>query len=252
MTTANANNVHIAGLLSDIDNSKNGTLVCLTIRKRGVIRGNKPNKKKYNNDMVKVLLWTGMGYKALAERSLKKLTSIWDQSDHFIMETAATIQKTYPKVTIQDVAEAASEINHSLHDEDVVEEEDRDPLQDAIREKVWETLEVNGVKVKGAKVYRGEANPSDPRVPVPGTIYMTGIKLGEVLLESAPHYEIKHFVKTAVKESIRKQLPISLYRQYCLGADSYRSMTVGPTASIDAKTAGLNVNRAHIKAMFKV
>jgi len=247
-----ATNKHLAGILSDINTSRSGTLVCVTVRKKGVERGRGSKKQLYDNDLVKVLLWTGFSYDDLMERSQKKFLHQWENTDKFITKLAQEVKDAgFSDVTIQDASEAASETNHSLSLQKEVDEEFRDFTPTIPQKDIWKPLIVKGVKVKGAKVYSGNGDPSNPKAPVPGDIYLDGIKLGEVVLEEAPHWQTKKKAKTKAKEILRSRLPIGLYSRYCLGKNSY-NLTVGPEASKDAKLSGIDIDPDALRELFRI
>ena len=245
-------NPHLANILTEVGNSGNGTIVCITVRKKGVVRGKAGNKQTYGNDLVKVLVWTGFNNEALTERSLEKFHELWETSDSFIKDLTKEVRDAgFPDVTIKEVAEGASEVQQSLS-KPILEEDFKDITPVMPKEEIWGPLIVDGVEVRGAKIYTGKANPENHRAPVPGTIYISGAKLGEVVIEAAPQWETKKKAKTVAKDLIRRQLPIGLYVNYCLGKDNYLGLTVGKAASADAKAAGVEVDTDLIRSLFIV
>jgi len=233
-------NLHLANILTEVGNSGNGTIVCITVRKKGVVRGKAGNKQTYGNDLVKALVWTGFNHEALMERSSEKFN------------LTKTVQDAgFPNITVKEVAEAASEVQQSLS-KPILEEDFRDITPEMPKEEIWGPLIVDGEKVRGAKIYTGKANPENHRAPIPGTIYISGVKLGEVVIEAAQQWETKKKAKTVAKDIIRKRLPIGLYVNYCLGVGNYLGLTVGQAASADAKAAGMEINSELVRSLFKI
>lgn len=52
-------------------------------------------------------------------------------------------------------------------------------------EDVYEPLMVDGSAVKGCKVYVGKGDPTDPKAPIPGNVYLTGIVMSSKLIEAS-------------------------------------------------------------------
>jgi len=104
-------------------------------------------------------------------------------------------------------------------------------------------------------MYVGNGNPADPgRSPKPGTLYLSGVKLGEVVLKEAPngHWRADHKPKTVVKQILRDMLPIGRYVRYCLDPDSLISFKVGKEASFSAKRGGVVIDPEAVRSLFKI
>jgi len=250
--TTKIKNEHLASMLSSIGGSGDGTFVYMTIRKKGVVRGKAGAKQTYDNDLVETLIWTGFNYDSLVELSAKKLMAIWDSADSFIGDLAQNVQDAgYINVTIKDASEAITEIHNSLTSQNI-DEDFRDITPEIPKDHIWEPLVVNGVKICGAKIYVGKACPNDPQAPVPGTLYISGVKLGDVVIEAAPKWKTQKRAKTVAKDIVRQKLPIGKYVGYRLNKDSYLDLTVGKDALIKAKAAGILIDQDAIQALFKV
>jgi len=240
----------LATTLTDLGNSDQGTLVFLELRKKGVERGKAGEKTVYGDDLVQVLLWAGFSYRALVERSYKKLHEYWGRGDFVTRLIEAARTEGRDDVTVQDATAAIQDIEDALLR--VIRGTTTETNEDF--ESVWEPLEVDGTRVHGAKVYNGKGNPEDHRAPVPGTIYMDGVKLGEkVLVESknGSWTPKQQRTKTVVKEIIRSWLPAGLYARYSLG-DNMLTIKVGKEASDAAKAAGVPIDPEAIRSLFRV
>lgn len=242
----NATNQHLSKILSKVGGSGEGTLVCVTIRKKGVTRGKGSDKQTYNNDLVKVLLWCGFDYKSLVERSSIQLDRMWNSSNSFIHDLAVEVRGTgYDEVTLQDASEAVVEVSQSLSSSNY-------DLASNQSDSLWEPLKIDGVKIKGTKIYNGKSRPDDPKAPIPGTLYIDGVKLGEIVLEKAPRWEPKRKPKTVAKDIIRNRLPVGSYVRYCLNSGNYLDLVVGEEASEAAKKAGILIDPELIQSLFKI
>lgn len=237
-----------ASTLAGIGSLNQGTLVMLDVKKKGTRRGKGPGKKVYGDDRVKVLVWSGFSYKALVERSIKKLGSY----EGIHSDLLGDAEKTDPSVTIEDVCVAVQEVRSSLLR--VVSEPSGRVEPTGGKPPIWEPLNVDGILVRGSKVYCGEENLKDPRAPKPGTIYIDGVKLGEVVIEPAENgqWEAKSKPKTVVKHLLSKMLPTGLYVRYALEPARVRSIKVGKDASAAAVEAGIPIDPESIRQLFKI
>ena len=249
----NASDTNIAKVLAELGDSGQGNIASFVVRKKGVERGPAGDKKIYDNELVHVLVWTGFQYKALVERSSRKLEEMIAKSPHFLQELAqATIDAGATDATIQDAAEALQEIQAHFHHVLEGRSAGPDDAFDDLPESVWEPLKADGVAVKGVKVYRGPARTDDPRAPKPGSVYLDGVKLGEKVIEEALPWTTKQKPKTVAKTLIRTGLPVGLYVRYALGPDALPTLKVGKDASEAAKVAGVAVDPDRIRLLFKI
>lgn len=238
-----------ATTLAEIGALDQGTLVMLDIQKKGVERGKGSDKLVYDDDRVRVLVWSGFSYEALVQRTIKKLES-FEGIHAEVLKEAEAID---PLVTMDDVCFAIQEFRSSLH-RVVAEPSGRVPDQVDEKESVWEPLIVDGIKVRGSNVYRGEARPDDPRAPKPGTIYVDGVKLGEVVISPAPngHWKTAQKSKTVAKDTLRRMLPVGLYVRYALEPERVLAIKVGKEASAAAIAAGIPIHPESIRQLFKI
>lgn len=244
----------VAAALTELGGTDQGTLVFLELRKKGVLRGKGEDKKIYGDDLVQVLLWSGFSYRALVERSYKKLHEYWGRGDFVTRLIEAVKAEGREDVTVQTTTTAIQEIEDTFLRVIRTPDKDKDSPPDGDFESVWDLLVVDGVLIRGAKVYSGSGNPDDHRAPVPGTIYMDGVKLGEKVLVAAPngHWVSKQKPKTVVKDVIREWLPVGLYARYSLDKDNLLTIKVGAEASKAAKAAKVPIDPESIRSLFKV
>ena len=254
MCNCNATEPKLAKTLTEIGGSDQGTLVYLELRKKGVTRGKGAEKNIYGDDFVQVLLWAGFSYKALVERSHKKLQEYWNRGDFVTRLVLAARAEGRDDVTVQDAAQAIQEIEDAFLKVIRAPERDADAPPDGEFESVWEPLMVEGVRIRGAKIYSGVGNTEDHRAPVPGTLYMDGVKLGEKILVKAQKgpWVSKQKPKTVAKNIIRAWLPVGLYARYSLEKDNRLTVKVGEDASDAAKATGVPIDPEAIRSLFKV
>ena len=219
-----------------------GTIVSMIVKKKGVVRGG----KVHDDDTVHVVLWAGFHYKALVDRSAAKLQQMWDSGTLFKDLTAESAMLGMYAVKMPDVAVAVQEINRTLaprHGASHVGE------VDANNDKRWGPVAVNGENVIGARVYIGP-----PGAIKPGDIYISGVKLGEKVLETSENgkWEPTSSPVVSVKKLIRSKLPLGLYAQYILSPDRLVSFHVGEDAAVDAKKHGVAIDPLAVRSLFKI
>lgn len=238
-----------ASVLSEVGSLDSGTLAFITVHKKGETRGKGTSKQVYGDDIVHVLVWTGFSYEALVQRAIKKLEAV--EGLHPLL--LAEAQKIDPFVTLDDVCLAVQELRTSLY-KVVSEPSGRVPATPEETDSVWEPLIVDGTKIRGSKVYVGKGDPTKPGGPKPGTIYVDGVKLGQVTVTPAPngHWKKDSKSKTVVKEVLKDMLPVGLYVRYSLEPDRVLAIKVGKDASAAAVAAGIPINPEAIRSLFKV
>jgi len=258
--TTNATDLRLASTLAEIGNLGDGTLASLILRKQGVARGPAGAQTIYDDDFIHVLLWTGFHYRSLVERSLVKLQTIWGSTPMFQDLLKAAQDAGHPEATLQDVGAAISELDDALRRvlgtgrvQPPLDPDNPEAEEDA-KAPTWEPLVVDGVTVKGSKVYVGTPTRSTPRAPAKGTVYIDGVKLGEKVLTPAAngHWCPRQKAKTVVKEILRSWLPVGLYARYRLGSENMLVAKVGAEASEHAKKGGVVIEPEAIRSLFKI
>jgi hypothetical protein len=121
-------------------------------------------------------------------------------------------------------------------------------------DSVWRPLRIDDTPVRGARVYNGIERPGDERAPKPGTIYVQGVKLGEVVLKPAPNgeWQVRSKPKTIAKRKLKEKLPVGLYVQYKLDPQRCWDIRVAAQASAAAKEYGIPIDPEALRSLFKV
>lgn len=241
----NANSSLIASLLAD---ARVGTFTGLITTKKGVERGRGADKKVYGNDTVHAVIFTGFRYDNLIRRSLDALEAVK------VTEVIADCAKKGFVVTQADVEQALAELQEScqksLAGENV-----------STTDHVYDPLVVNGETVRGARVYKCVAGQSDEngkpyechcrnctgdaRAPLPGTIYLTGLRVWSEVIVPAPNgpapASTPKTMVSAAKQVIERKLPKSKFAQYVLEPGTDFILRAGGTAAVEATKAGFTV-----------
>lgn len=188
-------------LANFLDEMPRGRFMSLTIRKSGKTRGRGAAKKLYGDDLVRVTMITGFSYENLVRRSLHVIRRFIDSEFRGL---------SFPEsVTEKSVKEAALELQESFTKSMM-------GINSSTTDDVYETLEVDGVKVPGARVYIGDGTDTGTQK---GDINLAGLIIGEKVLEPAANGPIPagySKIKTIAKNILRSKTPIERYRSYTL------------------------------------
>ena len=246
LATTNATDGKLATVLRGIaEQGQQGTLVSVLVRKKGVMR----TGLKFNDDLVHVLLWAGFSYVALVERSLNRLQFLQGQGNLIRSLVQACHLDGHDAVQIADASEAIQEVMDGLKKVMASAETPQGAGEDEDEEEpTWTPLEVDGVRIPGAKVYTGKGSGTL------GGIYLDGVKLGEVILEPAQNgrWATDSKPKTLAKAMLKSWLPVGLYVRYSLEGQDLLMVQVGEPASEAAKTAGIQVDPEAVRSLFKI
>jgi len=245
---AKQKNADLVQVLAAIGDLGQGSLASIILRKKGSSRAG----KIYGDDLTHVLLWTGFHYKTLVKQSQVKLESIWAKGT-FLTNTLQAVHATgHPEATLADISAAAQELQGNFHrvlngkdplagadiESICIPEVERSyDIATVVTEPVFEPLVVGGKTIIGAKIYVGKGSSKDPRAAQPGTIYIDGVKIGELILEPGVNgiWAPTQSPRAIAKDIIRKQLPIGLYVRYSLARENLQDCKIGSEASIHAK-----------------
>lgn len=239
-----------ASILAELLDLDQGTLFTARVHKMGDARGCAGAKVIYGDDTVQVLIWTGFSYRALIARSQKMLDKMLAKGGYIERLLRATLEE-HEGTTVEDVCHALQETREWFRR--VLAGEESGPTEPPLG-GVWEPLEIGGVKVRGSRIYTGPARPEVERAPVPGTIYVQGVKLGEVLVTPAANgpWRPNSKPKTLAKKLIKEGLPVGLYCQYRLDPERVTDIAVGSQASRTAKAAKIGIDPDALRSLFKI
>ncbi len=243
-----------AAALEQIGHLDQGTLLFLQTRKKGVERG-RGAKLIYGDDLVQVLVWTGFSYQSLIERSERKLDEFLKDGAPIGTLTKACHDHGDGGANVADSAAAIQEVQawfaRVLADSKPKQGEEEDT---EAPDSPWEPLKVNGVVVPMCRVYKGTARPETPRAPIPGHIYVNGMKLGQKVVEASSNgaWKTERSHKTIAKDILRSWLPVGLFSQYVLDPGLTAHLVAGKAAGSKAVAAGVPVNPEAIRQLFKI
>lgn len=240
----------VSALSKLVDLPEQGTVFTATIHKVGEVHGSGAQRKVYGDDIKKVLIWTGFSHRSLIMRSNRILNFQLAKGGYIERLARATLEE-HEGTTIEDVCYALQEVRDWFRRKlSVTLDEDTPPVSSGI----WGPLFINGVKVRGCSIYNGRARPEDPRAPVPGTVYVRGLKLGEKMVTPAPNgkWTPDSKPKTVAKRIILERLPVGLYCQYRLSPDRVQGMAVADEAVRLAKDQKIPIDPGALTSMFKV
>jgi hypothetical protein len=245
MTATNATCTTLATTLSD---ARKGTFTGLVIRKEGVTRGRGPAKLTYGDDLVHVVIVSGFRYERLVTRSLAKLNAlvvddiVAEFSERGVKDGEGNlVGKTEIEKAVADLRDSFTSTLAGTNE--------------STTDHVFDPLVVEGETVRGARVYKcvaGTEHPchcrnctGDPKAPLPGQINLSGLKIGEVVLEAAKNGPVppsKSRGDVVAKNILRSRLPVGRYVSYRLEPGDDYILRAGGTAALAADSAGVSLD----------
>lgn len=247
MTAPDTNTLNALSNLVDLPDQ--GTVFTALVHKMGDERG----KVVYGDDTKQVLIWTGFSHRSLIARSMKILDYQLGKGKYIEKLAQATLEE-HGDATIEDVCHALQEVRDWFRRKLSGPASECDTPGGALPGGVWEPLVISGVVVRGCSIYSGRARPEDPRAPIPGTVYVKGLKLGERMVTPAPNGQWKadSKPKTLAKNIILESLPVGLYCQYRLEPSRVSGIAVAAQAVQVAKEQKIPIDPGALTSMFKV
>jgi len=236
--TTNSSSALTAQVLAD---ARVGTFTGLVTTKVGFEKGKGADKKRYGDDTVHTVIFTGFNYGRLVARSLEALKDVTDAQ--------IVAKETKGRFTEADVALARAELVESF-------EKTLAGTNESTTDDVFEPLVVDGETVKGARVYRckrvsgvdGECHCRDctgnDKAPKDGTVYLTGLQIWSKVLVPAVNGsgpEVNSSAKTLAKDALRGVCPVRKFVQYRLEKGGNWSLHAGGTAALEATDKGFLV-----------
>jgi len=243
-----------AALALTLANARNGTFTGLITQKIGEERGAKGSKVRYGDDLVHVVLYTGFRYENLVVRSRELLQAMNPADLVTEFATKGIAAGDGSAIRLADVCKAVADLDESF-------KASLDGTAVSTVEHVYEPLVVDGQVVRGAKVYKcvaAEGIPchcrnctGDQKAPVPGQINLSGLKIGEKVIEAAVNGPVPYAKSRAdvvAKNIIRSRLPVGKYVSYRLEPGADFILRAGGTAAIAADKDGVTFDAAKVAA----
>jgi hypothetical protein len=253
MTSTNAASTATAATLAD---AFPGRFRGLIIRKQGETRGRGPAKKVYGDDLIHVVIFGGFHYDRLVGRSRELLQAM--NPAELVTEFASKgiVDGDGEPIRLADVCKAVADLDASF-------DSTLDGTNESTVEHVYDPLVVDGTPVRGAKVYKCVAGDpehtcrcrnctGDTAAPLPGQINISGLKIGETIIETAPNGPIppsKSRADVVAKRIIRSRLPIGRYVSYRLEPGGDYVFRIGPDAALAASKDGVTCDLDRVRAV---
>jgi len=190
-------------------------IATLVYKKKGTLRGSGANRKRYGDHKVAVTILTGFDYKNVVAKSKDQILKIKDQDIVAHAHDYDLPDRNGELIKVNHVWEALTELHASFM-------RTIKGTNTSNTEKVFRPLKIEGEFLKGCRVYIGESKPDNPDAPKPGTIYLQGLKISEVIIEEAPNGDIpepRSSPKSLAKRIIRSKLRIGRYVSYELSPE---------------------------------
>jgi hypothetical protein len=233
--TTNATNT---GLASEIDGLPKGRFVGLIYTKKGKLVGRGAARQRYGDDEVHAVLFVGFKYGRLVQRSKDKALRIGAKGILAECQRRGITGKSGAPITLADCTKALDDFIASC-------DRSLNGTNESTTDHVYEALTVNGEAVRGARVYTGPGNPSDPKAPVPGTIYLQGLLIGQKVLTPAANGPIPASNSrgdVVAKGVLRGMTPLGRYRSYALDGTTGALLRHGQGAIVRAANAGVTAS----------
>ena len=241
-------------LAAELATARKGTFTGIIGRRRGETRGRGAEQKTYGNDLVHDVVVTGFRYDRLVTRSKALLTAMTDETLAAAVAGKMGLEdKVRRALTLADAVAAREALIASC---------DRVLSREAVSTNahVFEPLTVDGVRVRGSKVYRCVANdPShvcrcrectdDAEAPTTGQINVSGLLIATRILEAAPNGLIPpsaSSVATVAKNVLDALLPSSRYVSYRFRPGDDFVITAGGAAAVAATANGVTTNPVEV------
>ena len=237
-------NASCTAIAETLEGARWGTFSGIVQRLKGFERGRGAGKLRYADALVHDVIVTGFRYSKLKARDLLKLEAVTD-ADLMGLVAAAHEAWDHPRrktaalqlITIDDYREALADLIDSC-------KKSIAGTNTATHDDVFEPLVVDGKRVPGARVYVGPSDPTKKPASKPGTVYLSGLRVGRKVLEEPVNGwgpKGKSGVKATAKRLVAKLavLPSSRYVTYRLDPDSGYVLNLGGQAAVAADKDGM-------------
>lgn len=251
MNQSNATDLTLAATLAT---ARKGTFTGLITQKVGTTRGRGSDKKTYGDDLVHVVLVTGFRYENLVSRSLERLQAMDPAALVAEFATRGITAGDGSAIRLADVCTAIAALDASF-------QSTLDGTNVSTTAHVYDPLVVDGETVRGGKVYKCVAGDpehkcqcrdctGDPKAPVAGQINLSGLKIGETVIEPGANGPIpasKSRADVVAKNIIRSRLPVGRYVSYRLEPGSDFILRAGGAAALAASKDGVTLDPAKVQ-----
>jgi len=241
-STAISTNANLPALAATLAEALCGSFGGLIIRKKGRVKGG----TLYGDDLVHVVFITGFIYTNLLRRSLEKARTVKASDLLAACEARGLTGKNGAPLTVNDCLVAIDATIDSLN-------RSLAGTNTSTTDHVYEPLVVDSETVRGCRVYTGAGDPSNPKAPIPGTIYLNVLKIGQKVLEPAANGPIPAANSrgdVVAKSILRSMLPIGRYVSYALEPGAEFILRAGGTAAVAADCDGVSVRSAAVEDIF--
>lgn len=175
--------------------------------------------------VVEAVVLVGISYPSMVRRSLDTLTTALLDPD-FVANTLAAMAGEVDDMTGAPVTEA--DVRDAIWGTAVGRKglltsltATTDGTNVSTSGHVFDPLVVDGEVVGGCKVYTGPGNPSDPKAPVRGAVYIEGVTISSRVVTPSPNGDLpvgRRGAVVKVKDYISDTLclPVARYARYRL------------------------------------
>jgi hypothetical protein len=244
--TTNANSSTLAALISDSTRCARFVSVVTTLK--GVERlapGEKRGglKVRMGNDTVRDTFVAGANYGTLKAKDAEILDALTGADLDAMVADGHTAWSGRGKNATQ-VAVTRADFDLALAEMIDSTAKTLAGTNTSTTDHVYESLEVDGAKVRGYRVYVGPTDPNATPASTPGTIYVQGLRVGRKVIEAAQYARpvSKSSAKSVAKRIITRLLPSRRYVSYCMEPGTDFILNLGSDAVSASDAAGITVD----------
>lgn len=240
--STNALSARVGTYLSDLATEAGGKprFVAFSTRLAGEVQGRGPAKMRRGDHVMSYTLLTGFSYRSMVERSHDALTAAM-ASPSFVADTVAAMaaagvvcEQSGAAITSTDVIDALTGTARGRKGLLTAYSETLAGVNESTSEHVYDALTVDGDAVPGCKVYVGAGNPSDPKAPIPGTVYLAGVVIASEVVTPSPNGD-----KLPSKRGAVAVAKAHIERTLDLPARKYRTFRLLPGEAVSLKSGAV-------------
>lgn len=245
--TTNAKSVRVGVHMADMVEEAQGSprFVGFATRLAGAVQGAGALKMRRGDHVMEYTLVTGFSYINMVERSAKTLKAAMS-SPTFVAEMVEALaaagqvdEGTGAAITATDLIDACTGTASGRKGLLTGYEQTLAGTNESTSEHVYEPLSVDGADIAGCKVYTGAGNATDPKAPVPGTVYLAGVIIASKCVEKSANGD-----KLASKSGAVAVAKSFLEKHLDLSASRYRTFRLLPGEAVSLKCGATSFHAA--------
>lgn len=222
----NAYSTRLGVAVQDLMNASGGRPRFVRIATR--LAGEVTKGVRRGDHVVEMVVLAGVSYQSMIEKS-KTALELAAQDPAFVGNMVAAMAAAGVTDEVKGAPITDADVNDALNGQvrgrkgllTAYNETLAGANPDSTSAHVYEPLTVDGDVVDGCKVYNGPGDPSDPKAPITGAVYIAGVTIASKVITPSPNGDKlsgKQGAVAAAKSFIESalSLPAARYRTYRL------------------------------------